>query len=123
MTDKELLCLAKKAQENSYSPYSGFRVGAALLAESGKCYLGVNIENAAYGETICAERCAFLKALSEGERDFIKIAVVGTNNPCYPCGSCRQVMAEFCGGDFEIILENEKIKLKDLLPFGFSMER
>ena len=93
MNPKELLALAAKARERSYSPYSGFRVGAALLAASGKVYLGCNIENAAYTPTNCAERTAFFKAISEGEREFVSVAVVGGKNgisePAYPCGVCR----------------------------------
>ena len=88
MNPKELLALAAKARERSYSPYSGFRVGAALLAVSGKVYLGCNIENAAYTPTNCAERTAFFKAISEGEREFVSVAVVGGKNgisePAYP---------------------------------------
>jgi len=129
MQDKELVCLAVKAAENSYSPYSSYKVGAALLSKSGRVYLGCNIENAAYGETICAERTAFLKAVSEGEREFVKIAVVGSKTddfsfPAAPCGSCRQVMAEFCSSDFEIILKDgEEIKkytLSEILPLSFT---
>lgn len=129
MNDLKLLELAKEERKLAYCPYSNFSVGAALLAVNGKVYLGCNIENSAYGETICAERAAFLKAVSEGEREFVKIAVVGGRKGedelelCAPCGSCRQVMAEFCCGDFEIILsENNKIKLKDLLPLSFSLK-
>ncbi len=127
MTDKELFNLADKQREKSYCPYSSFSVGAALLAASGKVYLGSNIENSAYGETLCAERAAFAKAISEGEREFLRIAVAGAkkgeaaDKNCAPCGSCRQVMAEFCKKDFEIILANEKITLEKLLPMSFSL--
>ena len=132
MTDKELTALAKKAAENAYAPYSEFTVGAALLAKSGKVYLGCNIENAAYSPTNCAERTAFFKAISEGEREFLKIAVVGGRNLDFkeyfsPCGVCRQVMREFCKDDFEILLgtngeEIKKLTLAELLPYSFSSE-
>lgn len=129
MNPKELLALAAKARERSYSPYSGFRVGAALLAASGKVYLGCNIENAAYTPTNCAERTAFFKAISEGEREFVSIAVVGGKNgisePSYPCGVCRQVMAEFCDPDSFIIYVADgdgyrMHTLSELLKFCFT---
>jgi cytidine deaminase len=132
MTDKELLSLAVKAMENSYSPYSGCKVGAALLTESGKVYLGTNIENAAFGPTICAERVAIFKAISEGEKSFSKIAVVGGKNGVIngifaPCGVCRQVMREFCSDDFTVIMgisetEYKSLPLSELLPLSFSPE-
>ena len=108
MTDKELIDIAKKAAENAYVPYSGYTVGAALLTKEGKVYSGCNIENAAYGPTNCAERTAFFKAVSEGEREFAAIAVVGGKALDFkdyftPCGVCRQVMAEFCEKDFRIL--------------------
>ncbi|MBR5827252.1 MAG: cytidine deaminase [Clostridia bacterium] len=131
MTDKELVILAKKAAEVAYAPYSGFTVGAALLTKDGKMYSGCNIENAAYSPTNCAERTAFFKAVSEGEREFSAIAVVGGKNLdfkefCPPCGVCRQVMSEFCDGDFRIILSrnDEELKvytLKELLPLSFGL--
>lgn len=129
MNPKELLALAAKARERSYSPYSGFRVGAALLAASGKVYLGCNIENAAYTPTNCAERTAFFKAISEGERGFVSVAVVGGKNgisePAYPCGVCRQVMAEFCDPDSFLIYvaDGEGYRthtLSELLKFCFT---
>ncbi|MBO5857137.1 MAG: cytidine deaminase [Clostridia bacterium] len=132
MTDKELVLKAIDSIKNSYSPYSQFKVGAALLTESGKVYTGCNIENVAFGPTVCAERVAFFKAISEGEKNFSKIAVVGGKNGIIssatpPCGVCRQVMREFCNDDFEIIIvkENEKydkISLSDLLPYSFKPE-
>ena len=132
MTDKELVLKAQEAMKNSYSPYSEFKVGAALLTENGKIYTGCNIENVAFGPSICAERVAFFKAISEGEKNFSKIAVVGGKNgvitsPTPPCGVCRQVMREFCNDDFEILIvrENEnydKVLLKDLLPLSFRPE-
>lgn len=132
MTDKELVIEAINAMKNSYSPYSDFKVGAALLTENEKVYTGCNIENVAFGPSICAERVAFFKAISEGEKSFSKIAVVGgkvgvISSPTPPCGVCRQVMREFCNDDFEILIvrENEnydKVLLKDLLPQSFKPE-
>ncbi len=123
---KELLLSATEARRNAYAPYSGFKVGAALKAASGKVYLGCNIENGAYGDTICAERVAFFKAISEGEREFEAIAIVGDTSDCFPCGTCRQVMAEFCDGDFKIVVgspEEYKIyALKELLPHAFDFK-
>ena len=123
--------MAKEAMMRAYAPYSGFFVGAALLTKSGKVYTGCNIENGAFSPTNCAERTAFFKAVSEGERDFAAIAVVGGKGGeitglCSPCGVCRQVMQEFCGPDFLIYMgkENdgyEAIALKDLLPYGFVL--
>ncbi len=115
----------------SYIPYSGYAVGAALLTKDGQVYTGCNIENAGYSPTNCAERTAFFKAVSEGERDFKAIAVVGgkhrtAEDNCTPCGVCRQVMMEFCDPDtFEILLgtnaDNAKsYKLKEILPMGFG---
>lgn len=131
MTEKELVSLAKKAAEKAYAPYSHFTVGAALLTSSGKVYLGCNVENSSYGVTNCAERTAFFKAVSEGERDFEMIALVGGKEGnfdsfCTPCGTCRQVMAEFCGEDFKIILgrndgEVKVYTLKEILPLAFSL--
>lgn len=131
MTDVELIKKAKEAAKCSYSPYSGFTVGAALLTKSGKLYLGCNIESASYSPTNCAERTAFFKAVSEGEREFIKIAIVGGKeldfaDYCPPCGVCRQVMKEFCDEDFKVILgkNGEDIKvlaLGELLPYGFAL--
>ena len=132
MNETELIELACKGREQAYTPYSGFRVGAALLTRSGTVYLGCNIENASYGPTNCAERTAFFKAVSEGEREFEAIAIVGgpgvgrTGEMCAPCGVCRQVMTEFCDPKtFRIILENGggKVRtflLEELLPLGFG---
>ena len=132
MKDAELVLKAIEAMNNSYSPYSNYKVGAALLTADEKIYTGCNIENVAFGPTVCAERTAFLKALSEGERKFSKIAVVGGKNgevtgAFPPCGVCRQVMREFCGDDFEILIvrennEFDKVLLKDLLPYSFKPE-
>lgn len=130
MTDKELLLTAIKEMKKSYSPYSNCKVGAALLCKNGKVFTGTNIENAAFSPTICAERVAIFKAVSEGEREFSKIAVAGGKDGIVdgifaPCGVCRQVLREFCSDDFQIILgENEEeykvVTLKDLLPLSFS---
>lgn len=131
MKPEQLLELAKEAMMQAYAPYSGFFVGAALLTASGKVYTGCNIENASFSPTNCAERTAFFKAVSEGERAFAAIAVVGGKGGeitglCSPCGVCRQVMQEFCGPEFLIHMGKEKggyetVCLKDLLPYGFSL--
>ena len=130
MTDLELMQAAVKAREFAYAPYSDFCVGAALLSKNGHVYTGCNIENASYSPTNCAERTAFFKAVSEGERDFATIAIVGgkgdiLSSACAPCGVCRQVMAEFCDGDFRVLLGTperfEIYCLKDLLPLSFSL--
>ncbi len=129
MTDKELMIAANEARKFAYTPYSHFKVGAALLTKSGKLYTGCNIENSSYTPTVCAERTAVFKAVSEGESDFAVIAVVGgkEENPlefCSPCGVCRQVLAEFCGADFRILLGNpEKFQsytVDEILPFSFT---
>lgn len=132
MDERELLTLALEARERAYAPYSHWTVGAALLADSGRVYLGCNIENAAYTPTNCAERTAFFKALSEGERKFTAIAVAGGQKHsapeeiCAPCGVCRQVMMEFCDPDrFRVILGTKDgvqavMKLGELLPVGFG---
>lgn len=131
MTDYELVESAVKAIGNSYSPYSGFKVSAALLCKNGKVYNGVNIENSSYSATVCAERTAFFSAISDNNTEFERIAVVGGKNGeitdfCYPCGVCRQVMSEFCNSDFEIVLYNgkeiKKFELNKLLPYGFNLE-
>ena len=129
MTDRALMEQAIEARKMSYSPYSGFKVGAALLGKSGKVYTGCNVENAAYTPTNCAERTTFFKAVSEGEREFVSIAIVGGRYEsiadfCAPCGICRQVMAEFCDKDFRIVmgnLENIQVRtLEELLPLSFG---
>lgn len=125
MTNEKLMLLAKKAYEYSYAPYSNFCVGAALLTKSGKVYMGCNIENASYGATNCAERTAIFKAVSEGERDFIKIAVATKDGSCgYPCGICLQVLNEFMKDGFVIFEKNGELlqyPVKELLPFGFDL--
>ena len=123
----ELLLSAKEAKKRAYSPYSGFSVGAALLSEEGKVYLGCNIENASFTPTCCAERVAFFSAIAEGVKHFTAIAVVGDTAPCMPCGVCRQVMSEFCSEDFEIICEGEMgeavtLTLGELLPHSFGLK-
>lgn len=126
-TYKNLISSAQKAKENAYVPYSGFRVGAALLCKDGSVYCGCNIENSAYGPTNCAERTAFFKAVSEGKRDFEAIAVTSDSaNVTAPCGVCRQVMSEFCDPDFVVFMcdadgEYKKVLLGELLPFAFSL--
>ena len=130
MGNRELIKLALEARKNSYSPYSDFKVGAALLTKSGKVYTGCNIENAAFGPTVCAERTALFKAVSEGEREFVRIAVAGGKNDipdsyAFPCGVCRQVLAEFCGADFEIISavspeDSVSRTLSEMLPDSFG---
>ncbi len=132
MTERELLDLAIAAREKAYAPYSGFAVGAALLTKGGKVYTGCNIENAGYTPTICAERTAIFKAVSEGDTGFSMIAIAGgkKGNPpediCPPCGVCRQVMAEFCPPDFSIVLGTpthlEVYTLDAVLPLGFTKD-
>jgi cytidine deaminase len=120
----ELIKKAKEAQKGAYAPYSSFHVGAALLTKSGKIYTGFNIENSSYSATVCAERVALFTALNSGEREFSAIAIVGDSESCPPCGVCRQVLSEFCDGEFEIILENGSIfTLSELLPFSFGLNR
>ena len=133
MDYKELVKMALEAREMSYSPYSNFKVGAALLTKNGKVYKGCNIENAAYSPGNCAERTAIFKAVSEGEKDFVAIAIVGGHvdsdelTICPPCGVCRQVINEFVDcEEFDIVLGTNKpedmrvFKLKELLPLGFG---
>ena len=130
MTYEKLCELAKEAMTHSYSPYSGFKVGAALLCKDGTVYTGCNIENASYTPTICAERTAIFKAVYDGRRDFTAIAICGgmkgvITGLCTPCGVCRQVMREFCGDDFKILMVNpegyEEVTLAQLLPYSFSV--
>ena len=135
-TAEECLCRqlteeALKARKQAYAPYSHYQVGAALLAESGKIYTGCNIENASFGATNCAERTAFFKAVSEGERRFAAIAIAGgmegeePHDYALPCGICRQVMKEFAGDDFQIFVaksteDYKSYLLSEMLPFGFE---
>lgn len=120
MDRERLIELAREVRRQAYAPYSNFRVGAALLGASGQAYTGCNVENISYGLTVCAERVALFKAVSEGEREFRAIAVV-TDNAASPCGACRQVLSEF-GRDMEVIIAQdgcegyEILSLSDLLP-------
>lgn len=133
MDKKELVKEALAAREFAYTPYSKFNVGAALFCKNGRVFRGCNIESASYTPTNCAERTAFFKAVSEGEREFSAIAIVGgpAGAPpadfCYPCGVCRQVMAEFCGRDFKVYIaksesEIREYSLDEIIPFAFTQE-
>ena len=125
MTDKELAMIAREAMEQAYVPYSHFKVGAALLAKDGTVFKGCNIENASYGATNCAERTAVFKAVSEGYREFEKIAIVASSGDiASPCGICRQVLFEFMP-DGKVILDSDEkgmvtYLVRELLPLGFS---
>ena len=126
MTDyDQLLTVAEQSQKNAHAPYSNFRVGAALRATSGRVFGGCNVENATYGLTVCAERIAIFKAISEGERGFDAIAVVAdTDTLTPPCGACRQLIWEFCG-DIPVVLSNlkgktEVIPMRELFPRPFD---
>lgn len=131
MTDRELCAAALQARQNAYAPYSGYRVGAALLTADGRVFSGCNIENAAFSPTICAERTAVAKAVSEGAREIERIAVAGGRGDTIgggapPCGVCRQVLAEFCGSQTEVLivtgtdLSAERYRLSELLPRAFT---
>lgn len=133
MDKKELVKEALAAREFAYTPYSKFNVGAALFCKNGRVFRGCNIESASYTPTNCAERTAFFKAVSEGEREFSAIAIVGgpagapPTDFCYPCGVCRQVMAEFCGRDFKVYIaksesEIREYSLDEIIPFAFTQE-
>ena len=131
MTSIELIEEAKKAMANAYAPYSGFFVGAALLSQDGTVYTGCNVENAAFGAGICAERTALFKAVSDGHRDFVAIAVVGGKDGkiedfCYPCGVCRQAISEFVNVDFKFYFTNSSgdivsYNLEEMLPHSFNL--
>jgi cytidine deaminase len=134
ITSKELIAVAEKARLASYSPYSNFAVGAALLCADGTVYTGCNIENASYTPTCCAERVAVFKAVSEGRRDFVAIAIVGGRSDaterdfCYPCGVCRQVLAEFCEKDTPVFIGNSRgeiaeTSLGELIPYTFKLKK
>lgn len=128
MTNEKLMQMAVSAMENSYSPYSGYKVGAALLCGDGAVITGTNVENISFGATICAERTSFVKAISEGKREFLKIAVASSGDEApLPCGMCLQVMSEFVGGNFEVIAKGQKGSLKafkfsQLLPNVFTFD-
>lgn len=125
MTDEQLLQMANDVRVRAYAPYSNFKVGAALLCADGTVFTGVNIENATYTPSVCAERTAFFKAISEGYKDFVKIAVTCEKAFCSPCGVCRQVMVEHAP-NLEILLGNpqgtfKRMSIKELLPETFSL--
>ena len=126
MDNQELIQLAIEAKEKSYSPYSKFRVGAALLTKDGRVFQGANIENAAYGVTMCAERTAVFAAKLEGIDEFSAIAVTSDSKDYIPpCGACRQVLLELCGEELDVLITNgngdvKSFKLKELLPFSFG---
>lgn len=126
---KKLIDIACEVMKSAYVPYSGFTVGAALLCSDGTIYTGCNIENASFTPTVCAERVAFFSAVRDGHRDFTKIAIVGGHGGVissftYPCGVCRQVMREFCGGDFTLVFsdgrEIRELSLDGMMPFSFT---
>lgn len=125
--DEQLLQAAAAAREHAHCKYSGFAVGAALLTADGSIYTGCNVENASYSLGCCAERTAIFKAISDGKRNFTAIAVCGApkgvrpDAPCIPCGACLQVMAEFCGDDFPILLTDGVHTLKEYLPVRFGL--
>ena len=125
MSPEELIKCAGEVRENACAAYSNYKVGAALLSASGKVYTGCNVENSTYGLTVCAERVALWKALSEGERTFTQIAVVTSNDPpASPCGACRQLLWEYCG-DIEIILASvqgsrKTLRLAEIFPRPFD---
>lgn len=128
MTDRDLLNMAREAAQNAYVPYSHFPVGAALECADGSVFTGCNVENAALGSTICAERTAIVKAVSEGRRKFVRIAIYGEGESyCMPCGACRQVMAEFAGsGDMEVLCTRSggryvSYRLSQLMPHVFRL--
>ena len=133
MKPEELIRKAKEAMTHAYAPYSGYKVGAALLCGDGTVYCGCNIENASFTPTVCAERSALFKAVYDGHRDFVSIAVCGGKDGKItgafpPCGVCRQVMREFCGDDFAVYMVTgadtyEKTTLAQLLPYSFSLEK
>ena len=126
MENEILISYAKKAMGNAYAPYSGFSVGAALLTTEGEIFTGCNVENASFGATICAERCAAMKAISEGYTSFEKVAIVSSSGDyTYPCGICRQFLAEFMEEGM-IILCNEEVTIKEytlekLIPYAFNL--
>lgn len=133
MNKKDLFILAKEAMKNSYAPYSNYNVGAVLLTKSGKTYKGCNIENASYSVTNCAERTALFSAISNGEKDFEAICIVGGKNGAItdyamPCGVCRQALAEFCDADFKVYVGKSEDDIKEftlgeLLPYSFDKSK
>ena len=133
MDKKDLFNLAKDAMKKSYAPYSNYNVGAALLCKNEKIYKGCNIENASYSLTNCAERTALFSAISNGEKEFVAICIVGgingeINDYAMPCGACRQALAEFCNEDFKVYIgiDEDNIKeytLNELLPYSFNKSK
>lgn len=120
---------ALAARQNAYAPYSGFLVGAALRCADGSVFTGCNVENASYSLTLCAERNAIVQAVAAGNRSFRSIAIVGgkteeqaVTQPCYPCGACLQVLAEFCEPDFPVLLSDGVHKLSEFLPMQFHLD-
>ncbi|HCG99626.1 MAG: cytidine deaminase [Candidatus Aquicultor primus] len=128
MDEVELIRAASEARQEAYAPYSGFRVGAAVICDDGRIFAGANVENAVYGLSICAERVAMSKAVSEGCRRFEALAIIADGpTPCPPCGACRQFLAEF-GAESLVIMANtkgetKKALIKELLPYAFTNER
>jgi cytidine deaminase len=128
MTDRELVQIALETKDKAYAPYSGFKVGAALLTDTGKVYTGVNIENLSYGATNCAERTAVFKAVADGEKNITAIAITSDSNEfTFPCGICRQVIMEFATGDTKVIGGNNKgeykvTTMREQLPYAFNDE-
>lgn len=133
MSKKDLFIIAKEAMKNSYAPYSNYNVGAVLLTKNGNIYKGCNIENASYSLTNCAERTALFSAISNGEKEFAAICIVGGKNGkisdyAMPCGACRQALAEFCNEDFKVYIgiDEDNIKeytLNELLPYSFNKSK
>lgn len=123
MTDERLLEMAIEARKSAYVPYSGYAVGAALETKDGHVFTGCNVENAAYGNTLCAERTALVKAVSEGYREFTKVAIAASGSAPYPCGACRQSLYEFAS-DLEVFVtwdgHVDRVPLAELLPYGFG---
>lgn len=123
---EQMLNIAKEVSNHSYAPFSKFVVGACVMASSGELYSGCNVENSSYGLTICAERSAIFKAISNGEKEIVAVAIYSPNtDECYPCGACRQVIFEFASNDLIVITEKDgspKVdKITDLLPYGFKL--
>lgn len=128
MNPEELINAATQALEHAHAPYSGYKVGAALLCADGAVFNGCNVENASYGLTNCAERTAIFSAIAAGQKDFAAIAIASSTAPTpFPCGACRQVMAEFCSPDFPVYIADgdgfETTTLGDLLPHSFDFTR
>jgi cytidine deaminase len=126
MKPNELIETASQAFKNAHAPYSGYRVGAALLCDDGTVFCGCNVENASYGLTNCAERTAIFSAVAHGQKKFKAIAIAASKEPVpYPCGACRQVMSEFCGPDFPVYIAKgdgfETTTLGELLPHSFDL--